>query len=112
MQQKNVITLEYLDDAQRIADLCNVLYFGEEPWSGPRDLHGLMRMEGDLEPLRDIIPNYTVNIIEIRRYSHWESFQSDLREVFEYLQESGQRFICRRYQLLDGTGCTIGRKGC
>lgn len=27
MQQENVITLEYMDDIQRIADLCNVLYF-------------------------------------------------------------------------------------
>lgn len=66
--------------------LTTVLYFGEEEWKGPRSLHEMMNFEGKLAYLMEWIPDYPIHIIEVRRYPHWEKFQSDLRQVFGYLQ--------------------------
>lgn len=65
--------------------LTTLLYFGKEPWVGPRDIHGMMKLEGEFEELKDVIPNYKINIVEARDFSQWESFKSDLRQVFGYL---------------------------
>lgn len=66
--------------------LTSVIYFGEESWSGPRDLHGLLDLNGNLAHLKDRIPNYTIDILEVRKFPHWQTFKSDLKQVFGYLQ--------------------------
>lgn len=65
--------------------LSTVLYFGREKWTGPRDLHGMMDLDGELAPLKNWIPNYKINILEVRRYPNWKAFQTDLRQVFGLL---------------------------
>lgn len=65
--------------------LSTVLYFGEEKWQGPRDLHGMMDLSGELKFLKNWIPNYKINIVEVRRYPNWKAFRTDLRQVFGLL---------------------------
>lgn len=85
-------------DDRLLPVLTTVLYFGEEPWVGPKDLHSMMKLDGELAEIREWIPNYPIHVIEVRRYSGWEKFQTDLKQVFGYLQhvqggKSIQRYL-------------------
>lgn len=35
--------------------------------------------------MKNWIPNYKINILEVRRYPNWKSFRTDLRQVFGLL---------------------------
>lgn len=74
-----------------------VLYYGEEPWNGPKDL--IQMMDGDEVPqeIRKFVNGYPIHIIDVRNYPYPERFQTDLREVFGFIQRSGDREKLRRY---------------
>ena len=47
----------------------------------------ILLMESDLpESLRQMTPDYPVNIIDIRRFFNTEVFQTDVRQVFQFIQ--------------------------
>lgn len=73
-------------DDRLIPVLTTVLYFGEEPWVDPKDLHSMMNFEGEAAEIKQWIPNYPVHVIEVRRYPEWETFETDLKQVFGYLR--------------------------
>lgn len=77
--------------------LTSVLYMGEEPWTGPRDLHGMLEWSGELAHLREYVPNYKLHIIEAGTYPEWEKFRTDLRLLFGYLHHRGSEEQMRRY---------------
>ncbi|MCI8592988.1 MAG: hypothetical protein HFI88_11750 [Lachnospiraceae bacterium] len=77
--------------------LTSVLYMGEEPWTGPRDLHGMLEWGGELAHLREYVPNYKLHIIEAGTYLEWEKFSTDLRLLFGYLHHRGSEEQMRRY---------------
>ena len=63
-----------------------VVYFGEEPWDGPRSLKEMLAIE-DLPPqMQEYIADYPLHILEVRRFDDFEKFQTDLRSVFGFLR--------------------------
>lgn len=64
-------------------------YGGE--WDGPLDLHGMLAMEGLPDQLKEMIPNYPIHILDVRRYGHVENFQTDLKILFEFLQYAADK---------------------
>ena len=64
------------------------VYFGAEPWDGPRSLHEMMRIK-DPEILK-LIPDYRIHLIEPAGLEKEEllKFQSSFREVMGYIKYS------------------------
>ena len=65
-----------------------ILYYGEEEWDGATDLHGILDFEGIPEPLREMVPNYRINVIDIRRLKDTSMFHTDVRQVFDFIRYS------------------------
>ena len=63
-----------------------VLYFGQEPWDGAEELHGLL--EPTSEVVLKYIPNYRINLISPVMMNEKELalFKSDFRELATFLQ--------------------------
>ena len=65
-----------------------VIYYGREPWSGPRNLKEMMAYDQLPEEIRALINDYPIHILEVKRYEETELFKTDLREVFGFIQRS------------------------
>lgn len=62
-----------------------VVYYGKEPWDGAKDLYDLLHLDDIPEEMRTLINHYPIHILDVRRFEHTEWFQTDLREVFEFI---------------------------
>lgn len=69
-----------------IPEITLVLYYGEEPWDGPRCLKDLLDLEGLPQELVDSIADYPMHLLEIRKFEDSELFKTDVRLVFGFLQ--------------------------
>ena len=63
-----------------------VLYAGKEAWDGPRSLHDMLDFTDIPESLREMVADYKINIVDIRRLEDLSVFQSDVRQVFEFIR--------------------------
>ena len=59
-----------------------VVYFGAKPWDGCLDLHSILDIPAEMETFRQYLPNYKIQVLDVKRIDHLEYFQTDLREVF------------------------------
>ncbi|MDD3337972.1 MAG: Rpn family recombination-promoting nuclease/putative transposase [Lachnospiraceae bacterium] len=64
-----------------------LLYHGQRPWDGSVDLHGMMDF-GPYEDLKEYVPNYKMNLIQVNAVKHPEAYQSDLREFFGVMKHA------------------------
>lgn len=63
-----------------------VVYFGTEPWDGPKTLKEMLDLSGVPKELEGMVNDYPIHLLEVRRYQHLEKFQTDLKYVFGFLQ--------------------------
>lgn len=63
-----------------------ILYNGIEDWKGPTCLHDMLDFADIPDSLKKWIPNYRINIIEIRKIKDTSVFQTDLRHVLDFLR--------------------------
>lgn len=63
-----------------------VLYSGEEPWNGARSLHEILDFTDIPEPLREMTSDYKINVIDIRRLEDTSVFQTDVKQVFDFIR--------------------------
>lgn len=94
-------SIEYLSGFSRedrlIPVLSVVIYFGSSPWDGPRTLKEIMDFTDCPEDLQRMIADYPINLFEVRRYPDLEYFQTDLREVFGFLQNTEDKEQLKEY---------------
>ena len=88
-ERRKIITVaEYFSRFRRFDKLqpcvTFVLFYGEE-WDGSRDLYGLLDFNGIPEPLRKLVSNYNMNLVEIRKLQNTDVFQTDLKQVFDFI---------------------------
>ena len=69
-----------------IPTLTLVLYFGSEPWDGPRRLKDMMDLSGIPDDLKNRIADYPMELLEVRKFSNPEKFQTDIQYVFGFLK--------------------------
>lgn len=65
-----------------------VVYYGTEPWDGAKDIHSLINWENVPEEFKEIVPNYSIYLLELNQYENLEDFQTDLKTVCRFLQNS------------------------
>ncbi|MGN0141488.1 MAG: hypothetical protein ACI4AD_04620 [Roseburia sp.] len=63
-----------------------ILYSGIEPWDGPRALHELLDFTDIPEQLQVRVPDYRMNLIEIRELKDTSAFRTDVRQVFDFIR--------------------------
>ena len=74
-----------------------VLYFGREPWDGPRTLKDMLDLSHCPPEFAQRIADYPLYLIEVREYPHIERFRSDLRYVFGFLQRDREKEALYQY---------------
>lgn len=74
-----------------------VLYWGQEPWDGPRNLKDMIDFGDYPEELRELIIDYPLHLIEVRQYERTSEFKTDLKYVFGFLQHDNDISALKRY---------------
>ncbi len=74
-----------------------VLYFGKEVWDGPKNLKDMIDLDGYPREICALLTDYSLHLIEVRRYEEYENFHTDLREVFGFLQRAEDKEKLREY---------------
>lgn len=65
-----------------------ILYGGRAPWDGATSLHGILDFTNMPEELKDKVPDYKINVIDIRRFENTDVFQTDVKQVFDFIRYS------------------------
>lgn len=63
-----------------------ILYSGEEEWDGPKSLYEMLDFTGIPAGLKKMIPDYRVNVIDIRKLKDTSVFKTDVRQVFDFIR--------------------------
>ncbi|MDO4339491.1 MAG: Rpn family recombination-promoting nuclease/putative transposase [Eubacteriales bacterium] len=74
-----------------------VLYFGNEPWDGPKSLKEMMDFTAMPEEVKETVADYPIHLLEVRNYPYLENFRTDLRYVFGFLQNTKSREELKNY---------------
>ena len=83
---------EYLSGIKKkdkLKPVCTiVLYYDEKEWDSARSLYEMLDWNGIPEHMKEWITDYPMILVDVFRFPEWEKFQSDLREVFGFIQSS------------------------
>lgn len=63
-----------------------ILYAGVEPWDGPLCLHDIIDFTDIPDSLRDLVQDYRIKVIDIRRLEDTSIFKTDVRQVFDFIR--------------------------
>lgn len=87
---KNLSAGEYLygfkKDSHLKPVITFILYSGTKEWDGSLSLHGMLDFTNIPEYLKEMTPDYKINLIEIRKLMDTKCFQTDVRQVFDFIR--------------------------
>ena len=63
-----------------------VLYAGKEAWNGPTCLHDMLDFTEVPEGLKELTSDYKINVIDIRQFENTDVFQTDVKQVFDFIK--------------------------
>ena len=66
-----------------------VFYYGDRPWDGSVDLHGLLKKSENPEleeMIRKLIPNYHINLLDVNQIEDASVYKTDLQTILEMLK--------------------------
>lgn len=63
-----------------------ILYSGEEDWDGPESLHEMIDFTDIPESITEMVQDYRINLIEIRKLKDTSVFKTDVRQVFDFIR--------------------------
>lgn len=90
-KRKGISKAEFLSgftgDSKLIPCITLVLYYGKD-WDGSLDLHGLLDMQDIPEEMKPYINNYAIHLIEVRKLRNTDVFQTDLKQIFDFIRYS------------------------
>ena len=84
-----------------------LLYYGQEEWQGPRALHDMLDFREIPENIRKMVPDYPVNLVEIRKLTNTEVFRTDIRQVFDFIRCSEDPEQLRQLMENDEAYCAL-----
>ena len=89
-EEKNLSAGEYLygfkKDSRLKPVITFILYSGTEDWDGSCSLHEMIDFTDIPEYLKEMTPDYKINVIEIRKLENTECFKTDVRQVFDFIR--------------------------
>ena len=63
-----------------------VLYSGKDTWEGPNHLHDMLDFSDIPDCLKEMVSDYKINVIDIRKFENTEVFQTDVKHVFDFIR--------------------------
>lgn len=71
----------------KLSPICTlVIYYGKEPWTGPTKLSEILNFENIPEEIQQVVADYPIHIVDVRRFNDSESLETDARLLFGILQ--------------------------
>jgi hypothetical protein len=67
-----------------VITLC--VYWGSEPWNGPRNLHELLDIPKELDQYKGIIGDYPLNLLEVRKIENLEAYSGELKALLGFIR--------------------------
>jgi len=90
-KQKGISTAEFLSGFTRQERLkpciTLVLYYGED-WDGAKSLHSLLDFMDIPREFYGLVNEYNMHICEVRKFEDTDVFQTDLKQVFDFIKYS------------------------
>ena len=68
-----------------------ILYSGSKPWEGPKSLHEMLDFTDIPEELKEMVADYKINLVEIRKLEDTSVFKTDVRQVFNFIRCSNDK---------------------
>ncbi len=94
-KQKGLSAAEYLSgfgkDSRLYPVVTFVLYGGKEKWTGPQSLHDMLDWTDVPEKLKRFVSDYPIHVVKIREFENTDVFQTDVKQVFDFIRCSGDR---------------------
>lgn len=78
-----------------------ILYSGEEEWEGSERLHDMLDFTDIPDELKEMTPDYKINLIEIRKLKDTSIFKTDVRQVFDLIRCSDDKDKIRALVMKD-----------
>lgn len=63
-----------------------ILYSGKEAWDGPESLHEILDFTDMPDELKEMVADYKIHLIEIRKLKDTSVFKTDIRQVFDFIR--------------------------
>lgn len=79
-----------------------VIYLGEREWDGPHSLKELLNMNHLPECVKNIVVDYPIHILDVRRFEQLHYFHTDIKYVFGFLQKESNKMELRKYLTENG----------
>jgi len=68
-----------------------ILYSGSKAWDGPKTLHEILDFADIPIALKEMVSDYKINLIEIRKLEDTSVFKTDVRQVFDFIRCSSDK---------------------
>lgn len=72
-----------------------VIYYGLEPWNGPKNLHGMLDIPPGFAQYRGMTADYQMNLLELRGIEDLEQYSGDLKALFGFIKYQEEINMCR-----------------
>lgn len=93
--RKGLSTGEYLYGFRKsdrlLPTVTFILYSGSKVWDGPKTLHEILDFTDIPEELKEMVADYKINLVEIRKLEDTSVFKTDVRQVFDFIRCSGDK---------------------
>lgn len=100
-KKKDLTGIELLSGISReekLQAVCTlVIYYGKEPWSGPTRLSEMLDFEDLPDEVRNVIADYPIHVLDVRRFEDSEKLESEARLFFGMLQRDEDAGKCFKY---------------
>ncbi|MDD3338854.1 MAG: Rpn family recombination-promoting nuclease/putative transposase [Lachnospiraceae bacterium] len=63
-----------------------VVYYGLDPWDGPRTLHEMLAVSEELKAYMPLMMNYQLNLLEVMKIKDLDTYGDDLKMVFGFIK--------------------------
>lgn len=74
---------EYLSKVRKTDKILPVViliaYWGENEWQGAKSIHDMLSFNPHTEGLRQFVPEYRINFVDIKKYKNSEKFKTELK---------------------------------
>lgn len=73
------------------------IYWGADPWDGPKNLQEMLDIPPELEQYRDKIGNYTLNILEVNAIDDLDLYHGELKALLGLLRYQKDKTALRTF---------------
>lgn len=91
----------FMKDSRLYPSITFVLYSGTEKWNAAESLYEILDFSGIPEALKNMISDYRINVVDIRRLEDTSVFRTDVKQVFDFIRCSEDKEALKTLILTD-----------